>query len=141
MGEARHEQSRKRSVSRDSSVLVTDGLKKEENGTMALYMVQMTYTSEAWAALIKRPQDRTIPSKDLVQELGGKLLGLYYSLGKYDGMALFEVPDDISASAVGLAVKASGIMQVNEITRLFTMDEALEAMRKAGNSPFSGPKS
>lgn len=108
---------------------------------MALYMVQMTYTAEAWAALIKRPQDRTLPSRDLVQKLGGKLLGLYYSLGKYDGMVLFEVPDDISASAVSLAVKASGIMKVNEVTRLFTMDEALEAMRKAGSSPFSGPTS
>lgn len=108
---------------------------------MAIYMVQMTYTSEAWAALIKKPQDRVAPSSDLVQRLGGKLLGLYYSLGKYDGMALFEVPDDISASAVSLAVKASGIMKVNEITRLFTMDEALEAMRKAGSSPFSGPTS
>lgn len=108
---------------------------------MALYMVQMTYTAETWAALIKRPQDRTLPSRDLVQKLGGKLLGLYYSLGKYDGMVLFEVPDDISASAVSLAVKASGIMKVNEVTRLFTMDEALEAMRKAGSSPFSGPTS
>lgn len=108
---------------------------------MALYMVQMTYTSEAWAAMTKRPQDRTIPSDELLQKFGGKLLGLYYSLGKYDGMVLFEVPDDISASAVGLAVKASGIMKVNEITRLFTMDEALEAMRKAGGSPFSGPTS
>lgn len=108
---------------------------------MALYMVQMTYTAEAWAALIKRPQDRTLPSRDLVQKLGGKLLGLYYSLGKYDGMVLFEVPDDISASAVSLAVKASGIMKANEVTRLFTMDEALEAMRKAGSSPFSGPTS
>jgi uncharacterized protein with GYD domain len=108
---------------------------------MALYMVQMTYTPETWAKMIKNPQDRAIPSRDLVQRLGGKLLGLYYSLGEYDGMVLFEVPDDISASAVSLAVKASGIMKVNEITRLFTMDEAMEAMRKAGSSPFSVPTS
>ncbi|GHO45984.1 GYD domain-containing protein [Ktedonospora formicarum] len=108
---------------------------------MALYMVQMTYTSETWTTLVKNPQDRTIPSRDLVQKLGGKLLGLYYSLGKYDGMVLFEVPDDITASAVSLAVKASGIMKVNEITRLFTMDEALEAMRKAGGGQFSVPTS
>ena len=76
-----------------------------------------------------------------MQNLGGKLLGLYYSLGEYDGMALFEIPDDISAEAVGLAVKASGIMKVNKITRLFTMDEVIEAMRKAGSTPFSGPMS
>jgi uncharacterized protein with GYD domain len=108
---------------------------------MAVYMAQFTYTSEVWAAMIKKPQDRTIPSRDFVHKLGGKLLGLYYSLGEYDGMALFEIPDDISASAVNLAVKASGDMQVNEITRLFTMDEAMEAMRKAGSNPFSGPTS
>jgi uncharacterized protein with GYD domain len=108
---------------------------------MPIYMVQMSYTPEAWAELIKKPQDRTIPSKDLVQKLGGKLLGLYYTLGEYDGMALFEVPDDITASAVSLAVKASGIMKVNEVTKLFTMEEAMEAMRKAGSSPFSTPTS
>jgi uncharacterized protein with GYD domain len=108
---------------------------------MAIYMVQFTYSPEAWTALTKKPQDRSIPSRELVQKLGGKLLGLYYSLGEYDGMALFEMPDDISASAVGMAVKASGHMQVNNITRLFTMDEALEAMRKAGSSPYSLPAS
>jgi uncharacterized protein with GYD domain len=108
---------------------------------MAMYMVQFTYTSEAWDAMVKKPQDRTIPSRDLVQNLGGKLLGLYYSLGEYDGVALFETPDDISASAVGLAVKASGIMKENHITRLFTMDEAMEAMRKARSGSFSGPTS
>jgi uncharacterized protein with GYD domain len=106
---------------------------------MAMYMVQFTYTSEAWAAMVKKPQDRTIPSSELVQKLGGKLLGLYYSLGEYDGIALFEITDDISAEAVGLTVKASGDMKVNKITRLFTMDEAMEAMRRAGSSPFSGP--
>lgn len=108
---------------------------------MALYMVQMTYAPETWATMIKKPQDRAIPSGDLVQKLGGKLLGLYYCMGEYDGIVLFEVPDDISASAVSLAVKASGMMKVNEVTRLFTVDEALEAMRKAGSSPFSVPAS
>lgn len=52
-------------------------------------MVQFTYISEAWATMTKKPQDRTIPSRDLVEKLGGKLPGLYYSLGEYDGMALF----------------------------------------------------
>ena len=89
--------------------------------------------------MLKKPQDRTIPSKDLIQKLGGKLLGLYYCLSEYDGMVLFEIPDDISASAVGLAVKASGMMEEDKITRLFTMDEALEAMRQAGKAPFSAP--
>jgi uncharacterized protein with GYD domain len=106
---------------------------------MAIYMAQFTYTSDAWAAMIEKPQDRTIPSRKLVQQLGGQLLGLYYSLGEYDGIALFEMPDDISASAVNFAVKAAGDMKVDKITRLFTVDEALEAMRKARLGSYSVP--
>ena len=106
---------------------------------MAIYMAPFTYTAEAWATMIEKPQDRTIPSRELVQKLGGKLLSLYYALGDYDGIALFEMPDDISASAVNLAVKAAGDMKVNEVTRLFTMDEAMQAMRKAGTGQYSGP--
>lgn len=106
---------------------------------MATYMVQFTYTPEAWATMLQKPQDRSIPSQELVQSLGGKLLSLYYALGAYDGIALFEVPDDITASAVSLAVKASGIMKVDEVTRLFTMNEGIEAMRKAGSGTFAHP--
>src|SRR5690349_6610830 len=106
---------------------------------MAIYMAQLTYTAEEWATMVEKPQDRTIQSRALVQKLGGKLLGLYYSLGEYDGIALFELADDLSASAVTLAVKAAGDMKVNEVTRLFTMDEAMEAMRKAGTGQYSGP--
>src|SRR2546421_413322 len=106
---------------------------------MAIYMAQFTYTSEAWAAMIEKPQDCTTPSRDLVQKLGGKILDLYYSLGEYDGIALFEMSDDISASAVNLAAKAAGDMKIDKITRLFTVDEALEVLRKAGIGSYSVP--
>ncbi|GLV59743.1 GYD domain-containing protein [Dictyobacter sp. S3.2.2.5] len=107
---------------------------------MATYLVQFTYTPETWATLLQKPQDRSTPSQELVQRLGGKLLGLYYTLGAYDGIALLEAPDDLTASAVSLAVKASGIMKMNEVTRLFSMDETLEAMRKANSGAFSPPR-
>jgi uncharacterized protein with GYD domain len=112
---------------------------KERKFTMAIYMAQFTYTSEAWAAMIEDPQDHTLPSRKLVQQLGGKLLGLYYAWGEYDGIALFEMPDDICASAVNLATKAAGDMKIDKITRLFTMEEALEAMRKAKIDTYSVP--
>jgi len=31
---------------------------------MALYMAQFAYTAEAWAALAKNPQDRSIPLRE-----------------------------------------------------------------------------
>lgn len=51
---------------------------------MAHYMLQFTYTPEAWATLTKNPQDRSKPVKELVEKLGGQFLGLYYCFGEYE---------------------------------------------------------
>jgi len=44
---------------------------------MALYMTQFSYTPEAWAALMKKPEDRSVPLKALFEKLGGRLIGMY----------------------------------------------------------------
>ena len=36
----------------------------KETNIMALYMTQFAYTAEAWAALAKNPQDRSIPLRE-----------------------------------------------------------------------------
>ena len=40
---------------------------------MALFMTQFSYTPEAWAALVKKPQNRTAAIKGLAEKLGLKL--------------------------------------------------------------------
>ncbi len=106
---------------------------------MALYMFQFAYTAEAWATLTKNPQDRSKVVSELVQKLGGRLVGLYYCFGEYDGVVLAELPDDTSAIATSLAAVSPGHLKMNETTRLFTVEETMEAMRKAGSVTFSGP--
>jgi uncharacterized protein with GYD domain len=112
---------------------------KKETTIMALYMVQFAYTPEAWAALTKKPQDRSVPFKDLVQKLGGRLVGLYYSFGEYDGVVLAEIPDDTAAIATSLAAVTPGHVKAIKTTKLFTVEETIQAMRKAGNIAFHGP--
>ena len=107
---------------------------------MAMYMVQFAYADQTWTALTQNPQDRTIPSRDLIEKLGGKLIQMYYCVGEYDGLVIFEAPDDISASAVSLASLAAGHLKVNKITKLFTADEMVQALRKAGEVTSPGPK-
>jgi hypothetical protein len=46
---------------------------------MPIYMAQFAYTPQAWAALIRVPQDRAAASDALVRHLGGRLIGLYYT--------------------------------------------------------------
>src|SRR5690242_18589796 len=99
---------------------------------MALYMLEFAYTAETWASLTKNPQDRSGPVGELAHRLGGRLVGLYYCFGEFDGVALAELPDDIAAIATSLAAVSPGHLKTIKTTKLFTVGETMEAMRKAG---------
>lgn len=105
---------------------------------MPFYMCQFAYTSEAWTSMTKNPQDRSKPMGELAQKLGSRVVGLYYYFGDYDGLLLFEAPDDVTANAVIVASMAPGHLKVTRTTRLFTPTETVEIMRKAGGITFGG---
>jgi len=107
---------------------------------MALYMTQFSYTPEAWAALMKKPEDRSVPLKALFEKLGGRLIGLYYCFGEYDGVAIGEVPDNTAEMAMLLAVIAPGHLKATKTTVLFTVQEAMQALAKAGGISYPAPK-
>ena len=106
---------------------------------MALYMVQFAYTAESLATMAKNPQDRSIPSSELIEKSGGRLIGFYFCFGKYDGVALYEAPNDTTATAISIAAASAGHLKASHTTRLFTVEETMEAMRKAGGLAFQGP--
>ena len=106
---------------------------------MALYMVQAAYTAEAWATMTKNPQDRSKPFGELAQKLGGRLIGVYFCFGEYDVVALFEASDDNAALATSMAAVTPGHVKAIKTTRLFTVEETMEAMRKAGSVGYQGP--
>jgi uncharacterized protein with GYD domain len=112
---------------------------REEMNIMALYMFQFAYTAEAWAQLSKNPQDRSGPVRELAQKLGGRLVGFYYCFGEYDGVGLIELPDDTAAIATSVAAVAPGHIKAIKTTRLFTVEETMEAMRMVGSLAFQGP--
>jgi uncharacterized protein with GYD domain len=106
---------------------------------MPLYMTHFSYTSEAWAALATRPQDRGETFDALVQSQGGRLVGLYYHFGDYDGTAIFDAPDDLTASATIVSAVVPGHIRATKTTRLFSRDEVLEVMRRAGTAAYEAP--
>ncbi len=106
---------------------------------MALYMIQFAYTAEAWATLAKNPQDRSIAGREAVQKLGGRLVGFYYCFGEYDGVVITEAPDDSAALAGAIGLVAPGHLKAIKTTKLFTVEETMEAMRKAGSLAYQGP--
>ena len=70
---------------------------------MARYMLQFSYTPEAWAALSKNPVDRREGLSQLLEKVGAKLIALYYCFGEYDGVAVVEAPDNSSYTAASWA--------------------------------------
>ena len=106
---------------------------------MALYLVQASYTAEALTTMAKNPQDRSVPVRELLQRLGGQLVGFYFCFGEYDVVALFEASDDSAATALALAAVSPGHLKAYKTTKLFTVEETMEAMRKAGSLAFQGP--
>lgn len=107
---------------------------------MPFFMVQASYSVPATAAMIKNPQDRAAAVKPIIERMGGKLHGAWLSFGEYDIVVIAEVPDNVSAAALAMAVGASGGMSAYRTTPLLTMAESIEAMSKAGGVKYKPPK-
>ncbi|MGH7547503.1 MAG: GYD domain-containing protein [Gemmatimonadales bacterium] len=106
---------------------------------MPRYLLQFAYTADTWAALAKNPVDRRPAVRAVLEKVGGRLIDLYYHFGEYDGVAILEAPDDTAANAAVIAVSAPGHLKATRTTRLFSVEEAMEAMRKAGGIPYQAP--
>ena len=103
---------------------------------MAHYLIQGGYTSEAWAGLVKNPEDRTAVVRAAVESLGGTLEALYYTFGADDFVVLGEVPDHVQAAAVALAVASTGRYRDLRTTPLLTAQEIVQALQGAGKVNF-----
>jgi uncharacterized protein with GYD domain len=112
---------------------------RKEKVNMPLYMTQFAYTKEAWASLTHNPEDRSVAVRELLETGGGRLLSWYLSFGEYDGLLIYEAPDDATAGALILAAATRGHLSVTKTTPLFTGEESLELMRRAGGMAFRAP--
>ena len=75
---------------------------------MAHFLLQVGYTPEAWAAMLKNPQDRSKAVQGAVEALGGKVERFWMAFGDYDIVGVVEMPDAVSAAAFSMAVAAGG---------------------------------
>ncbi len=101
-----------------------------------LYMTQFSYTSEAWAALARNPEDRREAVGRLAESVGGHPVSMYYSFGEYDGFIIMEAPDEKAAVAAVLTSVSVGHVRTIKTTTLLTVEDTLEALRKTGEMTF-----
>lgn len=104
---------------------------------MPSYLVQASYTVEALQAMMKKPQDRTEVVSAAVEKLGGKLTGLWLSFGDQDVVAIMELPNNVSAAAIALAIAAGGALKSTKTTPLLTVGQGISALKKAATSGYT----
>ena len=106
---------------------------------MAFYLTRFSYTPETWARLIGNPEDRRKAAQEYIESVGGKLHGFWYAFGEHDGYTLWEAPDNVSMAAVALAIGGGGALSLFETTVLLTVEETIDALRKAGQIGYRAP--
>ena len=106
---------------------------------MAQYLLQFTYTPQAWAALARSPQNRLEAVRPVAERLGGRLVSKWFAFGEYDVVAILEMPDNVSAATFSMAISAAGAVKSFKTTPLMTMEEGIEAMRRVPGLNYNSP--
>jgi uncharacterized protein with GYD domain len=109
---------------------------------MPRYLHQFSYSTDAVRAMTAKPQNRKRAATKLFKAAGGRIIDMYYCFGDYDGVVISEFPSNVDAAAVALTVGASGSFSKMHTTVLITVEESVEAMKKANKvaGAYSPPK-
>jgi uncharacterized protein with GYD domain len=98
---------------------------------MAKYAFFFSYSSDAWARMIKSPGDRTAAVRQLADSLGGSLESMYWMFGPYDGIVIADVPDSVGAAALSVAVTSTGSFKQVETHELLTQEQLGQMLSRA----------
>ena len=96
---------------------------------MPKFLVQASYTAEGFQGLRKDGgSGRKEATIKAVESLGGKVEAFYFGFGEYDAHVIADLPDNIAAARIGVAVASSGLVKA-KTTVLLTTDEVDRAVQ------------
>jgi len=97
---------------------------------MAKYLFEATYSREGAQGVAREGgSSRRAVIKSSVEALGGKLEAFYFGFGAADAVVIVDLPDNVAAAAVALAVNSGG-GAVLRTTVLLTPEEIDDAARR-----------
>ena len=95
---------------------------------MAKYLFEARYTTEGAKGVAREGgTGRRAAVAKMTEGLGGKLEAFYYAFGDVDAYVIVDLPDNVSAAAVALAVNQAGAATVKTVVLITPED-----MDKAG---------
>ena len=96
---------------------------------MPTYVSLVNFTDQGIRNFKDSPK-RAQAFKDLVEQMGGKLVGIYWTMGSYDAVAITEGLDDETATAAALKMSSQGNVRTTTL-RAFDLEEIERIIQKA----------
>jgi uncharacterized protein with GYD domain len=97
---------------------------------MPRYLFECDYTDQGTQGLLKDGgSKRRAAVERMVASVGGKVEAFYFTFGIRDAVVIAELPDNVTAAALSLAVSASGAVAY-KTTPLLTPEEIDQATKK-----------
>jgi uncharacterized protein with GYD domain len=106
---------------------------------MPFYLIRLKQSPETFRKLIEKPEDRRTTVAPMLEKAGGKLHGVWYAFGEHDVVALAELPDNVTAASLMSTLAASGAFSGGETTVLLTVEEMIDALKKADVAAYRPP--
>ena len=98
---------------------------------MPIFITQGRFTREYLKGGLAKPEDRQAAISKLCDQAGGKLLSLYFTMGRYDFIVISEMPDPQAASVIALVAAAGGGIEQAVTTQAFTTAEGKTLFERA----------
>jgi len=103
---------------------------------MATYLVIGSYSPDGVKGVLKSGGTaRADAVKKTVKSLGGKVLSYHFAFGADDVYAIVDLPDNIAAAALGLAVSSTGLVGAKTVVLLTPAEIDEAAKRQVTYSP------
>lgn len=97
---------------------------------MATYLVLTSFTEQGIRD-VRNTTTRADAVKEIARKFGVTVKEFYWTLGKYDVVAIIEAPNDEAATAFSLSIGAQGNVRTQTM-RAFSKDEVGAILGKLG---------
>ena len=97
---------------------------------MPKYLFEVDYTAAGTKGLLQDGgSKRKAHVEKVVKKLGGKVEAFYFTFGIRDGVVIVDLPDNVTAAGISLAISSTGAVAF-KTTVLLTPQEVDEAVKK-----------
>jgi uncharacterized protein with GYD domain len=95
---------------------------------MPTYVTLANFTDQGIRNIKDSPK-RAEAFRELCEKLGAQVKGVYWTMGRYDAVAIVEAPDDVTMEAILYSLGSLGNVRT-ETLRAFTAQETTQALAK-----------